>query len=195
MKLYVTYSRGLNDFLHWEERSKATLQNIHRAILASREPVPNIEFTIKINDRVGLNSSFPDSTFWAFSRNISDPIMEQLWLIPDFNFWSYPRVAGAYGDYQREVDQYENFQIKKDLLIWRGTLVFNWAIRAALLDQTKDQPWADVREVKEDSDDEESARNKISIPDHCKYKYTVHTEGWSWSGRLKYLLSCHSVTL
>jgi hypothetical protein len=36
---------------------------------------------------------------------------------------------------------------------------------------------------------------RITMPDHCKYKFAVHTEGTTWSGRLKYLLSCHSTII
>ncbi|KAK4908615.1 hypothetical protein LTR49_022518 [Elasticomyces elasticus] len=58
-QLYVTYSRGLNDFLHWEE-------------------LPNMEFSIKINDRYGLTAKFPNATTWVFSRNITDVAMKQV---------------------------------------------------------------------------------------------------------------------
>ncbi|KAK3614225.1 hypothetical protein LTR56_027387 [Elasticomyces elasticus] len=187
-QLYVTYSRGLNDFLHWEERSKATLQNINRAVLTSPDPVPNMEFSVKINDRYGLTAKFPNATTWVFSRNITDVAMKQVWLMPDFNFWSYPRVAGSYADFQRQTLRIgDDFAAKEDKLVWRGTINFNFKLRDALIQQTKHQPWADVRKVAEDSNDEESLRNHISMPDHCKYKYTIHTEGWAWSGRLKYL--------
>ncbi|KAK3614473.1 hypothetical protein LTR22_027767 [Elasticomyces elasticus] len=193
-QLYVTYSHGLNDFLHWEERSKATLQNITRAVLASPDPVPNMEFSIKINDRYGSSAEFPNATTWVFSRNITDVAMKQVWLMPDFNFWSYPWVAGSYADFQRQTLRIgDDFAAKEDKLVWRGTINLNFKLRDALIQQTKHQPWADVRKVAEDSNDEESLRNHISVPDHCKYKYTIHTEGWAWSGRLKYLWSCHSV--
>lgn len=193
-QLYVTYSRGLNHFLHWKERSHATLHQIHRALLAAPEPVPNIEFSIKINDVIDLCQDCPDTTVWAFSRNIADPVMEQVWIIPDFNFWSYPRVAGSYGDFQRQAIDEDNdsFEAKKDLLVWRGTTSFNPDLRNPLIQQTQGQSWSDVRRLDEDTSDADQARYRITMPDHCRYKYAVHTEGTTWSGRLKYLLSCHS---
>jgi hypothetical protein len=33
------------------------------------------------------------------------------------------------------------------------------------------------------------------MEDFCRYAFLVHTEGRSWSGRLKYLLNCDSVTV
>ncbi|KAK5117406.1 hypothetical protein LTR62_006024 [Meristemomyces frigidus] len=190
-QLYITFSRGLNHFGHWKERSHATLHQIHRAILASPEPVPNIEFAIKINDVIGLTPDDPTVTIWAFSRDINDPIMDRVWIIPDFNFWSYPRVSGAYGDFQQQAlsQSSDSYTAKQDLLVWRGTLAFNREIREPLLAQSDSQPWSDVKEVVEDS----ATDNRISMPDHCRYKYSVHTEGTTWSGRLKYLLSCHQV--
>lgn len=188
--LYIIYSRGQNHFGHWAERHRATLDNIYRAILTSPEPIPDIEFSIKINDDVNLNHNTPNTTLWAFSRNIHDPVHEQLWLIPDFNFWAYPRVAGSFSDYQRRALAVgQNFGAKVSKLVWRGTLEFNSEIRAPLLEQSKGRSWSDVVKVDENADS--SAR--ISAEDHCRYKFAAHTEGTTCSGRLKYLLSCNSV--
>ncbi|TGZ76763.1 hypothetical protein EX30DRAFT_344644 [Ascodesmis nigricans] len=33
------------------------------------------------------------------------------------------------------------------------------------------------------------------MADHCRYKYVLHVEGYSYSGRLKYLQTCHSVVI
>jgi hypothetical protein len=188
--LYIIHSRGLNHFGHWKERHRATLDNIHRAIMTSPEPIPNIEFSIKINDDVNLTDQNPNATLWAFSRNIHDPVHEQLWIIPDFNFWAYPRVAGSFSEYQRRAVEVGNdFDGKIPKLVWRGTLEFNSEVRAPLLEQSKGQSWSDV--VKVDADSGEDIR--MSAEDHCRYKFAVHTEGTTWSGRLKYLLSCNSV--
>lgn len=195
-QLYILESRGLNHFLHWKERSHATLHNIHRAIVSSRETIPNIEFSIKINDIIDLTEDFPNTTVWNFNRNIHDKAMEQVWLIPDFNFWAYPRVAGAYGDFQRQaIDFYNDYSKKIPKLVWRGTTDFNPQIRVALIEQSKDKSWSDVHRVAEDVNDEEAEKWRIAMPDHCKYKFAVHTEGTTWSGRLKYLLSCHSTII
>lgn len=195
-QLYVVYSRGVNHFQHWKERSHATLFQIHRAILSSPQPIPNIEFSVKINDVVSLTDSDSDAVIWAFSRNMSDTIMDQVWLMPDFNYWSYPGVVGSFAHYQSQViDAYEDFDSKQSQLVWRGTPSFNPAIRESLLEQSRDKEWSNVHNVSEDADDEDAAQWKISLPDHCQYKFAVHTEGTTWSGRLKYLLSCHSVVL
>lgn len=189
--LYIIYSRGLNHFPHWSERHRATLDNIYRAILTSPTPIPNIEFSIKINDDVNLTDKDPDVTFWAFSRNIYDPVHEQIWTIPDFNFWAYPHIAGSFDDYQRRaLESGDDFDKKLSKLVWRGTLEFNSKLRGDLVKQSEGQPWSDVLEVGQKSGNSD----RISAEDHCRYKFTAHTEGTTWSGRLKYLLSCNSVT-
>ncbi|EMC91683.1 hypothetical protein BAUCODRAFT_126678 [Baudoinia panamericana UAMH 10762] len=198
-QLYITHARGLNHFLHWRERSHATLHQIQRAILASPERLPNIEFSVKINDLLGLNYEHPNInvTVWGFSRNISDPVMDQVWVVPDFNFWDYPRVAGSFSDYQQqaiEIKQ-DRFEDKKDLLVWRGTVGFKPELRWPLIMQTAGQPWSDVHRLDTEMTTPDQLQHKISMPDHCRYKYSVHTEGTSWSGRLKYLLSCHQVVI
>ncbi|EME48759.1 hypothetical protein DOTSEDRAFT_67711 [Dothistroma septosporum NZE10] len=195
-QLYILESRGLNHFLHWKERSQATLHNIQRAITGSREPIPNIEFSIKINDNIELTKENPNATVWNFNRNVTDKVMEQVWLIPDFNFWSYPRVASSYGEYQRQaIEIGEDYNSKTPKLVWRGTTDFNPEIRLKLIEQSEGKSWSDVHRVAEDVHDEEATKYRITMPDHCKYKFAVHTEGTTWSGRLKYLLSCHSTIL
>lgn len=195
-QLYVIESRGLNHFRHWKERSHATLHNLQRAILGAREPIPNIEFSIKINDNIGMTEEHANHTVWSFSRDVTSKIMEQVWLIPDFNFWAYPRVSGSYGDFQRQaIEVGSDFDSKEPKLVWRGTTDFNPDIRKALVTQSEGKSWSDVHRVTEDGKDEETTRYRISMSDHCRYKFAVHTEGTTWSGRLKYLLSCHSTIL
>lgn len=52
-----------------------------------------------------------------------------------------------------------------------------------------------MHRVAEEMLDGHATKHRITMPDHCKYKFAVHTEGTTWSGRLKYLLSCHSTIL
>jgi hypothetical protein len=188
--LYIIEPRGLNHFGHWSERHRAILGSIRRAILTAREPIPNIEFSIKINDDVHLTENNQDTALWAFSRNIFDPIQRQLWVIPDFNFWAYPRVAGSFNSFQRQALQTgDSYRAKISKLVWRGTTQFNPMIRNALLQQSSGKPWSDVVAL----DEEASTKSRLSAEDQCRYKFAAHTEGTSWSGRLKYLLSCNSV--
>lgn len=62
-------------------------------------------------------------------------------------------------------------------------------MRGNLVEATRDKSWADVAEF------DWSTRSGLkSTEDFCSYSFLVHTEVRSWSGRLKYLLNCRSVT-
>ncbi len=80
---------------------------------------------------------------------------------------------------------------KVNKLLWRGAIM-GLKLREKLLEVTRDQPWADVKAL--DWKDKDSMTHDLkSMPEHCQYKYLAHTEGNSYSGRLKYLQSCKSV--
>lgn len=67
-------------------------------------------------------------------------------------------------------------------------------LREKFLEATTGKPWADVKAL--DWKDKDSMANDLkSMPEHCQYKYLAHTEGNSYSGRLKYLQSCKSVVV
>lgn len=128
-KLYVLETKGITPVLHWRERVMATLHMIHRAIITSREPVPDIEFSIKIKDQVDLaadgegeehgnGNGNGNVTVWSFSRQLGNTAQEQVWLLPDFNFWAYPRTAGAWEDFQRQALELRNCEHKLPELVW-----------------------------------------------------------------------------
>lgn len=145
------------------------------------------------SSNVELTDAHPNTTLWAFSRNTHDPVHDQLWVIPDCTFWAHPRVAGSFADFQHRALQYgRDFGGKISKLVWRGVMSVNRELRNALLEQCKGKSWSDVAAVSEDADD---MTGHIAIEDHCRYKYAVHTEGTTWSSRLKFLLSCNSVVL
>ena len=66
-------------------RAMATFAAIHEALLTSPEPMPNVEFTFQIQD---AGDSYDDvvPTF-VLDRTAKQP---ELWLMPDFGFWSWP---------------------------------------------------------------------------------------------------------
>lgn len=78
-------------------------------------------------------------------------------------------------------------------ILWRGATM-GLELRERFLNVTADQPWADVKALKW-RDKDSMANDLKSMPEHCQYKYLAHTEGNSYSGRLKYLQSCRSVVV
>ncbi|KAL6242404.1 hypothetical protein RBB50_010543 [Rhinocladiella similis] len=171
------YSRGL-----------ATLHALHRAILSSPDPLPNIEFAFNTDDRV------PAVPLWSYARRDED---EKLWLIPDFGHWSWPETkVGTLQEVQMkaaEIEQDWSWSTKVPRLFWRGA-VMGLELREKLLQTAAGKPWADVKALTWREKDS-MANDLKSMPEHCQYKYLAHTEGNSYSGRLKYLQSCKSVVI
>ncbi|MCJ1472944.1 hypothetical protein MMC13_001593 [Lambiella insularis] len=171
-------------------RCFAVLQAIHRAVVSSPEPLPNIEFIISTDDKL------PPEPIWSFAREKTD---EKTWLMPDFGFWSWPETkVGSYSEVQRKAIAMEDtsnnptgkawsWKDKHDQLFWRGALM-GLEIREQFINITAEKPWADVKAL-----DWHKKETIKSMDEHCQYKYLAQTEGNSYSGRLKYLLNCRSV--
>jgi len=128
--------------------------------------------------------------------------------MPHFAFWAWPLpFIGSFSRAADSIDAIESrlpFSKKDPRAVWRGTKRYNSAhnprLRDDLLRTTKDVPWADVQELKWDqigsgADKRANATNSLNIEDFCKYKYVLHTEGITYSGRFQFLQMCRSVLL
>jgi hypothetical protein len=169
-------------------REYATISAILRTLLTSPEPVPNIEFTFLTDDIVRPNPQ------WAYSRKKDS---QELWLMPDFGFYSWPEpMIGTYAEVQQKAvarDKKVSWGFKTPKLVWRGAIP-NLPVRQRLLNITKGKDWADVKTI--NWGNKESFRHdRLTMDAHCEYKYLMHTEGTSNSGRLKYLQNCRSVVV
>ncbi|GIZ43286.1 hypothetical protein CKM354_000651800 [Cercospora kikuchii] len=181
------------DTHHYKDRHDArrvifTLSQIHRALLgatARGETIPNIEFAIAVNDHVELPDGESDTrTAWTFDRRISSPKDERMWLMPDFNFWAWNPIHNAYQDARRRAASHDSpIEQKIPRVVWRGNRHINPELRGALLQTGKGQSWADLE------------GDWLDIDDFCRYLFAAYTEGHSWSGRMKYMLSCDNVAV
>ncbi|KAK2875961.1 hypothetical protein FQN49_001482 [Arthroderma sp. PD_2] len=169
-------------------RELASLHALHRAIISSPEPLPNIEFAFNTDDKI-------DSVaLWGYARREEH---KNIWLMPDFGYWSWPETkVGTMQEVQMKAEYAEQtwlWKKKAPKLFWRGATM-GLEVRDKLVEVTKGQPWADVKPII--WRDEDSMKNDLrSMPDHCEFKYLAQTEGNSYSGRLKYLQSCKSVVI
>lgn len=145
---------------------------------------------------------------------------EDLWLMPDFGWWSWDMPAlGAFDEVAAEAIQRERLEpwdAKKEKLVWRGKLNFAPKLRRALVDAAKGKPWSDVGQVKwEDTEFKEPGAQFLGPVDQCNYMFIAHAEGTtfpaqipredlgaspgltvagrSYSGALKYRQLCRSV--
>jgi hypothetical protein len=186
----VTESRDtMNDaYVH---RTLAVLHQIQRAVVgAGPEHLPPIEFSVCVDD-MSLIPNSPNDThaILHFARNTYDRDQDRLWLIPDFNFWASAH-RDSFADMQRKSRTHDSYLVDKTpKAVWRGVEWTN-GVRHDLLNVTTGKDWADVLEV--------NWKNKTNLmsPDMlCDYSFLIHTEGRSWSGRLKDILNCDSVPI
>jgi hypothetical protein len=185
-------------------RAKATLNALNRALVAmpNRHELPNVEFLLSTEDFVDNDGK---GVIWSYSKRDQD---ENVWLMPDFGYWSWPEVkVGPYREIRRRIAAIDDgawvdndfvpglsFHDKKKQLIWRGSPSTAPEIRGMLLRQSRGKSWASVRALNwEDEDD--LRLNLLPMEEHCRYMFLAHTEGRSFSGRGKYLLNCHSVMI
>ena len=182
-KLYVIKTQG-----KIYSREQATLHALHRAIISSPQRLPNIEFVFNSDDRIA------PAALWAYARRKDDT---NLWLMPDFGYWSWPETkVGTMKEVQlKGLDMEEtagwSWDNKLPKLLWRGATM-GLEVREKLLNVTRDQPWADVKALTWKNHDS-MANDLKSMAEHCQYRYLMHVEGNSYSGRLKYLQACESV--
>ena len=192
--LYIVASKSKGE----DHRRKmiAALGAIHRALTASpdRRDIPNIEFIFTIEDKTE-DVAGPGHPLWALTRRAPE---ESLWLMPDVGFWSWDMFDRdtEVGPYEEVVnnavhlEKHLDFPAKQPKLVWRGKLPLAPKLRRALLDQSRDQPWSDVKEI-----NWHVPQNYLTLEDHCKYQFIAHAEGRSYSASLKYRQACRSVVI
>jgi hypothetical protein len=176
----------------------AALHQLHRALLTSPSPLPDTILTLNIQDQpfgTSLTYSRPSSS--ALSRSPTT----RYFLIPHFSFWSWPLPSVTSIPYAASrIDALEaslSFRAKIPKAVWRGTVWFNSItnprLRPDLVKAVKAskrrEEWADVEAMDGDK------KNALNIWDFCRYKYVIHTEGVTYSGRFQFLQMCDSVVI
>ena len=169
-------------------RDQATLHALHRAIITSPEPLPNVEFTFNADDIAS-----PNDTTWAYARREQD---EKLWLMPDFGYWSWPEPKiGSYAEVQMKamaMDTKIPWAEKISKLVWRGAML-DLLVREQLFEASEGHDWADVKILNWEEEAQGVSHDVLTMDEHCGYKFVAHTEGISYSARLQNLQNCESV--
>ncbi|KAK0701475.1 glycosyl transferase family 90-domain-containing protein [Apiosordaria backusii] len=210
-QIYIIHAQRRKDLSAEMLNSRtASLHQLHRALLTSPSPLPDTIFTLNFQDT-------PFGTSWAYSRPSSGPLFppskttttpnpnpQRLFLIPHFSFWSWPlpflrSLPHASHLINHLESTHPSFHAKIPKAVWRGTTWFNSVLsphlRQNLLQTTKSSPdLFDVQKL-EWTGKNRNATNALPIQDFCKYKYVIHTEGISYSGRFQFLQMCKSVVL
>lgn len=190
-QLYIIDAHGVWDQNH-RPRTLATLHSLHRAITAYPGQLPNIEFTMTDHDAPYIDQN-SNRTTWGYSRLVRQ---EALWLMPDFGYWGWPDVGlRSYSEVQSMITSEEDdFLDKIPKVVWRGGVdgLGSHDVREGLVHASQGQPWSDVQALHWNNKTD-IAQKLIGMEDHCSYQFLAMTEGNTYSGRLKFLLNCHSV--
>lgn len=134
------------------------------------------------------------TSVWGLTR-----LEEQrhIWLMPDYAYWAWPSALVASHTHIRrkmmEVSAEFPWESKISKAVWRGTTHLNPEIRESLIKTTESTIWADVKVC--DIYVPETKQYCITQDQHCQYKFPIHTEGYTYSGRLKYLQLCNSAPI
>ncbi|KAK3402003.1 hypothetical protein B0T20DRAFT_403164 [Sordaria brevicollis] len=215
-RVYVLHAQRKRDLSSEMVNSRtAALHQLHRALLtlppSDRSHLNEFDTILTLNIR-----DTPFGTALQYTRNAdpkhapTDPDA-RTFLIPHFSFWAWDlpfigsisRAASAITALEESQFQGNRWHSHKDpRAVWRGTTWFNSIhnpqLRYKLVSTTKGKPWADVQALEWQSgndNNKQNATNSLMIEDFCKYKYVIHTEGISYSGRFQFLQMCASVTI
>lgn len=167
-----------------------TIMMIYDAVVGAKPgTIPNIEFPFCADDdaiRAHRGIS------WGYTRHTEFEDQRQVWVIPDFGYWEwYSSKIYSYADARRRILHRANkltWTERKSQMIWRGAVKFN-PIRKTLVNQVSGKGWSDVMDC---------GGGKycfVPLEDHCNYKFILHTEGATYSGRMKYLQQCKSAMI
>ncbi|KAK8873845.1 hypothetical protein PGQ11_004359 [Apiospora arundinis] len=212
-KLYILQSTRRTDLSEdMLQHRSASLHQIAAALLTSPHPaeIPDTVFAFNHRDD-------PATATFSYSRP-ADPSLNQptrgYFPIPHFSFWSWPlpfigsmpRAAAAIRDLEdgntdgqgKKNNAALSWSDKDPRAVWRGTAHFNnvraGRMRQELLLTAAGKPWSDVAALQW-TDGGANASNALSIEDFCRYRYIVHTEGITYSGRFQFHQLCASVIL
>ncbi|KAK5675433.1 hypothetical protein LTS10_011875 [Elasticomyces elasticus] len=177
----------------YRPRVLAVMNQLHNALLGAQvsgEQLPDIEFAVTVDDMSLIPNGNDTHAIWAFTRRLVDRDQDRCWMIPDFNFWQGgPPGTGSFYEAGRRARRNDGAVAEKiPKVVWRGVAWTNEGLRGPLLEKTEGKTWADVEETVW-----ENRTNFMELDELCKYAFVLHTEGRSWSGRLKYLMNCDSV--
>ncbi|SPO29734.1 uncharacterized protein UTRI_05556 [Ustilago trichophora] len=163
-------------------RVNSALALLFQSVVGSREKLPDAEFCLSANDWGSMGKFSLDRA----------PYLEDLWLMPDYGFYSWPEPGiGSYTEHREkvlEVEKAHPWENKIPKLFWRGAMGVGTADRKALLAAAENHEWNDVKPL-----DWGNRQGFVTMEDHCKWKFHAFPEGMTYSGRLRYLQNCRSV--
>lgn len=191
--LYIRKVRLGND-----SRLPALLSLIHQAIVASPEALPDAEWVVTTADKHGA-PGHPGA--WTLSGMVSNATKVGQWLAPDFGFAGWPETGiGSMNDYLQLADAVTHsspWEGRDDRAFWRG-YANTYPVRLDLLQRARNDsrtPHPVLNVVETTFHGDKGLAKPVPIHGHCAYRFLLHAEGNSYSGRSKYLFACRSVVI
>lgn len=193
---------------HRQRSMLALLQQAIQTSPSADGPLPAVDLILSTGDR-DVFPTYSGEPAWVLAKHRLVPQTAGQWLAPDFGFMAWPEAQlpphAEVVELQREQEALYPWEKKDDRAFWRGFPNPAYAIRRELLERTRNashlpphhpDAWADVFGT---SFGPEAAQPDfaplVPIEEHCRRKYLLHAEGNSYSGRGKFLLTCHAVTV
>jgi hypothetical protein len=180
------------------ERILGTLAQIDRAISTSptSDPsIPNIEFSLSLDDLPLRSKS--NGAFFGYTRKDTREY-DNIWMMPNYAYWSWNYThAPSWNSIRREIDLAERktpWHKKDPRVVWRGKIKMA-ELRKELVRIGDGKRWSDIKPVVINNATDVHTKDVMNLRQFCGYKYTVQTEGTSYSGRLKYLQLCRSALI
>ncbi|KAF2260013.1 hypothetical protein CC78DRAFT_523927 [Lojkania enalia] len=180
------------------ERILGTLAQIDRALSTnpSSDPsIPNIEISLSLDDLPRRSKG--NGVFFGYTRKDS-PNYDDIWLMPNYAFWSWNYThAPSWNSIRNEISEAENnlpWEKKDPRVVWRGKIKMA-RLRSELVRVSWGRDWSDIKPVVINDVSDVHTKDVMNLREFCGYKFTVQTEGTSYSGRLKYLQLCRSALI
>jgi len=180
------------------ERILGTLAQMDRALTTtptSDAAVPNIEFALSLDDLP--RRSKDKGTFFGYTRKEGRDYND-IWMMPNYAYWSWNYThAPSWNRIRREIERTETevpWAKKENRVVWRGKVKMA-TLRTELVRVSQGKPWSDIKPVVINDAADPHTKDVMNLRQFCGYKYTVQTEGTSYSGRLKYLQLCRSALI
>ncbi|PWN49219.1 hypothetical protein IE53DRAFT_156694 [Violaceomyces palustris] len=163
-------------------RINAALGLLQQSVITSRERLPDVEFCLSTNDWGSMGKMSLDRA----------PYLEDVWLMPDYGWYSWPEPGvGSYSELREKtlrVERSTKWEEKIPKLFWRGNMGVGTADRESMLGVSEKYEWNDAKPL-----DWGKPEEIVPMEDHCKWKFHGFPEGMTYSGRLRYLQNCKVV--
>ena len=199
-KLYVVARSTSSDY---ETRSRS-VKTLFKYVIDTFDSIPNMEFLFHVGDSVDMrrNRTHPSKCpIFGFAKNkkhvANDAFTDGVVSIPCFSFWSWSEARITRWDQKmisiKQAGSRNTFDEKTNKIFWRGARTGDRATFVSLTEKHREimdvsfMDWRGTGFLR-------LSRHKEyrTLEQHCDYKYLLHLEGNTFSGRLKYLLLCGS---